>query len=156
MLETFQASASDRKGGCEVTFALVIAWTNDEARRRHCGINWKQLKKTWRRAEEEAGRQRQKKLLCVWLLERKRARSDAKRSFYRGGEPPGSTTSFRASPNRKSAQPIDACSQEPANNLQDLRNIRMGFSYEYSSNSFHAAIQIILIRDLTGGVDFVG
>jgi hypothetical protein len=25
-----------------------------------------------------------------------------------------------------------------------------------SSNSFHEAIQIILIRDLTGGVDFVG
>jgi hypothetical protein len=57
MLETFQVSASNRKGGCEVTFILVIIWANNEARRRHYGINWKQLKKTWKRAEEEAGRQ---------------------------------------------------------------------------------------------------
>jgi hypothetical protein len=76
----------------------------------------------------------------MWLLERKKARNNAKRSFYRGKELPGLTTSFRASPNQKLAQLINACSQKPVNNLQDLRNIRMGFSYKYLLNSFHIAI----------------
>ena len=39
MLEIFQVSASNRKGGYEVTFALIITLADNEARRRHYGIN---------------------------------------------------------------------------------------------------------------------
>jgi hypothetical protein len=35
----------------------------------------------------------------MWLLERKKAHSNTKRSFYRNKELPGLITSFRASPN---------------------------------------------------------
>ena len=39
MLEIFQVSASNRKGGYEITFVLIIILADNEARRRYYGIN---------------------------------------------------------------------------------------------------------------------
>ena len=39
MLEIFQVSASNRKGGYKITFALIIILVNNKARRRYYGIN---------------------------------------------------------------------------------------------------------------------